>query len=199
MFTGIIRGIGQIAAITRTDETASLSITTPLTRQINSQIGDSIAIDGICLTITMLHEDGFSVEVMPETFRRTNLATLNQGDQVNLEPALQANGRMDGHFVLGHVDTTAKLIRRRPDQNAVTLSFSYPRNYRRYIVEKGSVAINGVSLTVTAVTDTEFSVSLIPYTQKETILGSLKIHSLVNIETDILGKYIVNQLEAQNG
>ncbi|WP_010632525.1 riboflavin synthase [Sporolactobacillus vineae] len=198
MFTGIIRGMGRITEIKREKETASLSIATPITRQINSQIGDSIAVDGICLTITALHEDGFSVDVMPETVRRTNLAALRQGDRINLEPALQAGERLDGHFVLGHVDTTAKLVGRVPDQNALTLTLSFPHNYRPYIVEKGSVAINGVSLTVIAVTDTTFSVSLIPYTQKETVLGSLKIDSLVNIETDILGKYIVNQLEAQN-
>jgi riboflavin synthase, alpha subunit len=198
MFTGIIRGMGRITEIKREKETASLSITTPITRQINSQISDSIAIDGICLTITALHEDGFSVDVMPETVRRTNLATLTKDDRVNLEPALHVSDRLDGHFVLGHVDTTAKLVGRVPDQNALTLTLSFPRDYRPYIVEKGSIAINGVSLTVVAVTDTEFSVSLIPYTQKETVLGGLKIDSLVNIETDILGKYIVNQLEAQN-
>ncbi|MCI1986989.1 MAG: riboflavin synthase [Lactobacillus sp.] len=193
MFTGIIQGIGRIAALKRRGETAQLTITTPLTGSQHSQLGDSVAIDGICLTITALTPEGFTTTVMPETIRRTNLAERTVGDRVDLELALAATGRLDGHFVLGHVDTTGELVSRVNDQNAVVLRFAFPKTQRPYIVEKGSIAINGVSLTVTTVTAMTFGVSLIPHTVQETVLGDLQLGQRVNLETDILGKYIVAQ------
>lgn len=191
MFTGIIKTMGRVVALDRKQDTATITIATPLTHEIHSQVGESIAINGICLTITALSPQGFSAEVMPETMRRTNLGTLQLQSKVNLEPALRATDRLDGHFVLGHVDTTAQVIRRIVDQNALTLTFQIDPAQRAVIVEKGSVAVDGVSLTVTAVTDDTFSVSLIPATQQATTLGQLQLGNESNIETDILGKYIL--------
>lgn len=195
MFTGIIQDVGTITSLHWQAEHAQLTINTPLTEKIHSKIGDSIAVDGICLTITDLTPGHFSADVMPETVRRTNLATLTVGGHVNLEPALLVTDRLDGHFVLGHVDTTAKLVQEVQDQTAVTLSFEFPARYQTYLIEKGSVAINGVSLTITAVSKQQFSVSLIPHTMAETMLGNLETGDLINLETDILGKYLINQQE----
>lgn len=195
MFTGIIKGVGQVNVIDRHQETARLTIATPLIDEWHSQVGDSIAVDGICLTITTLTSGTFTVDVMPETVRRTAMDHLAVGQRVNLEPALSVTDRLDGHFVLGHVDTTATLIKRITDQNAVTLTFSLPEKDARYVIEKGSVAVDGVSLTVTAATTTTFSVSLIPHTLKLTVLGQLEPGAVVNIETDILGKYVLSAKE----
>ncbi|MFD1485924.1 riboflavin synthase [Lacticaseibacillus baoqingensis] len=196
MFTGIIQGIGRLASKTVAGDTAVLTIQTPLTAAKHSRIGDSVAVDGICLTITAITAAGFSVDVMPETLRRTNLVDLTVGQQVDLELALAANGRLDGHFVLGHVDATGQLASREDEQNAVVLRFSFPADLRPYIVAKGSIAINGVSLTVTTVAAHTFGVSLIPHTLQETVLGELAVGQRVNLETDILGKYLVAQKEA---
>lgn len=191
MFTGIIKGIGRVVAIQRLEDTAKLTVAAPLFAELKPQLGDSVAVNGICLTVTAVAPGQFSVEAMPETTRLTNLGQLKKDDPVNLEPALGATERLDGHFVLGHVDTTAKLIQRVEDQNATTLTFEIAPEYDEYIVKKGSIAIDGISLTVTQRTPQQFSVSLIPYTQNQTTLGRRQVGDLVNIETDILGKYIV--------
>ncbi|WP_390409325.1 riboflavin synthase [Lacticaseibacillus jixiensis] len=198
MFTGIIQGIGRIVETNVQGETAVLTIATPLTAAEHSRIGDSVAIDGICLTITALMPSGFTVDVMPETIRRTNLVDLSAGQRVDLELALAANGRLDGHFVLGHVDATGRLVSREEEQNAVVLRFAFPATLRPYIVAKGSIAVNGVSLTVTTVTATTFGISLIPHTLQETVLGELAVDQRVNLETDILGKYLVAQKEIEH-
>ena len=191
MFTGIIKGVGRVVQLDQQDETATLTLQADLFRKIQPQLGDSIAINGTCLTATAVSSDQVTVEVMPETSRRTNLGALTVGSRVNLEPALQATARLDGHFVLGHVDTTAVLTERKVDQNAIVLTFELAAEYAPYIVEKGSIAIDGVSLTITATDQTHFSVSLIPFTLAETVLGDRELGDRVNIETDILGKYIV--------
>ncbi|WP_439959032.1 riboflavin synthase [Secundilactobacillus silagincola] len=178
-------------SITRQAETAKLTVSSPLFTQLNPQLGDSFAINGICLTVTAVVPGQLCVDVMPETTRLTNLGQLKKGDTVNLEPALGATERLDGHFVLGHVDTTAKLVQRVEDQNASVLTFKIAPEYDDYIVKKGSIAIDGVSLTVTQSEPYQFSVSLIPYTQNQTTLGKRQVGDLVNIETDVLGKYIV--------
>ncbi|GEO69669.1 riboflavin synthase [Levilactobacillus acidifarinae] len=195
MFTGIIQGRGTVTAIDHTATHATLTIDTPLPAKIHSRIGDSLAVNGVCLTVTQLQATGFTTTLMPETSRRTALAQLKVGTGVNLEPALRADARLDGHFVLGHVDTTTTLVQRRRDENAVVLTFALPAAYRGELVEKGSVALDGVSLTLTAVTATTFSVSLIPHTLAQTGLGQLQTGDLVNLETDILGKYLT-KLEA---
>ena len=191
MFTGIIKGTGHVVALERLADTAKLTIASPLLAKLTPHAGDSYAINGICLTVTAAVADQITVEVMPETSRLTNLKQLKRHDRVNLEPALGASERLDGHFVLGHVDTTAKLVQREADQNAVILTFRIAPEYGDYIVKKGSIAIDGVSLTVTQTDAQRFSVSLIPYTQNQTTLGDWQVGELVNIETDVLGKYVV--------
>lgn len=192
MFTGIIQDVGQVKQIDKHQETFSLAIILNKLKNQPIKLGDSIAINGTCLTVVELIADGFKVEAMPETFRRTNLGQLRAGDFVNIEPALSVQDKLDGHFVLGHVDTTAVLKNIQSDQNSQVLTFTIAPQYRKYIVEKGSVAIDGVSLTVSDTDEQTFSVSLIPYTLQETILGRLQVNDQVNIETDILGKYILD-------
>lgn len=191
MFTGIIKGIGHVVKLEKQAKTATLTIQSDLVTKLQPALGDSYAINGICLTVTSVQQDQITVDVMPETSRRTNLGRLSIGDRVNLEPALAAQKRLDGHFVLGHVDTTATLVQRQLDQNAEVLTFELPATYDDYVVEKGSIAIDGVSLTVTATKQHQFSVSLIPFTLAQTTLADRTIGDAVNIETDILGKYIV--------
>lgn len=191
MFTGIIKEIGQINNIVRNNQDFTISIKHHF-RKI--QDGDSISINGVCLTVSNLKSNEFDVDVMPETVQRTNIGTLHNGDLVNLEPALKLNDRLGGHFVLGHVDTTAELIKKNPAENSTLLTFRIDRKYQEYLVEKGSITVDGVSLTIISTNKDLFEVGIIPYTSKETILGNLKPDQLVNIETDILGKYIINRL-----
>ncbi len=198
MFTRIIKAKGIINQIKRNQATAQITIATLMTHRIHSKIGDSIAINGICLTITSILKEGFTVEVMPETTHRTSLVNMKDGMEVNLEPALLATDRLDGHFVLGHVDTTAKLVNRVLDENSIVLTFEINPDYIDYVVEKGSITIDGVSLTVSAVEKQLFEVSLIPYTLQATTLGNLKVNDVVNVETDILGKYILNENRGVN-
>ncbi|MBF7137795.1 riboflavin synthase [Pediococcus pentosaceus] len=198
MFTGIIKAKGIISQIKRNQATAQIMIATPMTHQIHSKIGDSIAINGICLTITSILNEGFTVEVMPETTNRTSLANMKDGMEVNPEPALLATDRLDGHFVLGHVDTTAKLVNRVLDENSIVLTFEINPDYIDYVVEKGSITIDGASLTVSAVEKQLFEVSLIPHTLQATTLDNLKANDVVNVETDILGKYILNENRGVN-
>lgn len=188
MFTGIVKDIGSVIAIDQTKENFVLTI------QHNFgtvHLGDSVAIDGICLTVINSQNNQIQVEVMPETVKRTNIADLTTGQKVNLEPALRPNDELGGHFVLGHVDTTGQLLKRELAKNSILLTFSIASQFLPYLVEKGSIAIDGVSLTLIQVTDKDFQVGIIPYTSKETVLGNLEIGQTVNLETDILGKYII--------
>lgn len=192
MFTGIIKNIGTIVDINQENDNYRLTIEHGL-KDIN--LGDSIAINGICLTVVDFQTNQFQVDVMPETIKRTNLTEMSVGTKVNLEPALKPNSEIGGHFVLGHVDTTGNLLSREVTKNSVLLTFSISKKYNPYLVEKGSIAVDGVSLTLIAVTDDTFQVGIIPYTQDETILGSLEVDQTVNLETDILGKYIYKDLK----
>ena len=192
MFTGIIKNIGTIAGVNRENDNYRLTINHGLN---DLNLGDSVSINGICLTVVDFQKNQFQVDVMPETIKRTNLAEISVGTKVNLEPALKPNSEIGGHFVLGHIDTTGKLLSREMTENSVLLTFSIPKKYNPYLVEKGSIAIDGVSLTLIAVTEDTFQVGIIPYTQDETILGSLEVNQTVNLETDILGKYIYKDLK----
>ncbi len=192
MFTGIVQDQGRVARIQRANHQAKLAIQTKLIRQSAFSLGDSVAVNGVCLTISAFEPDGFVADVMPETMLRTNLKDLMVGDSVNLEPALAASDRLDGDFVLGHVDTTATLLARKPDDDSQRLTFLIDQKYHPYIVEKGSICLNGISLTVVTTTLTTFEVALIPYTMIHTSLGQVAIGDQVNVETDILGKYVVN-------
>lgn len=192
MFTGIIQDQGRVARIKMADQQAKLMIQTKLIRQPAFSLGDSVAVNGVCLTISAFETGSFTADVMPETLLRTNFKNLTVGDSVNLEPALAASDRLDGHFLLGHVDTTATLLKRTLDDGSQRLTFRIDQKYYPYIVEKGSIGINGISLTVVTTTSTMFEVALIPYTMTHTSLGKVAIGNQVNVETDILGKYVVN-------
>ena len=185
MFTGIVEEIGSVRRVTD----GSIDISAKLVLE-GTKIGDSIAVNGVCLTVTTLRGDGFTADVMPETLRRSNLGILRNGDGVNLERAMAADGRFGGHIVSGHIDGVGTITNQCREGNATWVTISAPPEILRYIVEKGSIAIDGISLTVAAVTDTDFSVSLIPHTGEQTILLQKKCGNQVNLENDIVGKYV---------
>jgi riboflavin synthase len=195
MFTGIIEELGRVRHLRRTGVSFSLEVEARRVLE-GTRVGDSIATNGVCLTVCSLLPDGFVADVMPETVQRTALARLVPGSRVNLERALALGDRLGGHLVSGHVDATATLLARRSEETALVLTFAADADVLRYVVEKGSVAINGVSLTVSAVTDTTFSVSLIPHTQGETNLTALREGDVVNIERDMIVKYVERLLGA---
>ncbi len=186
MFTGIIEELGTIK-----DLSPGGSIRILADRVLEgTNIGDSIAVNGICLTVTELNGDGFTADVMPETLKRTSLSLLRRGDKVNLERAMAADGRFGGHIVSGHIDGTGKIREYKKDGNAVWVTISADDDILRLVVEKGSIAIDGISLTVAEVTDTYFKVSIIPHTAGETTLLLKNTGDPVNLETDIVGKYV---------
>lgn len=189
MFTGIVEEIGIVRHVASGQNNGSIDIGASLVLE-GTEIGDSIAVNGVCLTVTALKGDGFTADVMPETFRRSNLGTLHSGDSVNLERAMAADGRFGGHIVSGHIDGVGTITQKRQEGLATNVTVSAPPGILRYIVEKGSIAIDGISLTVVAVTNQNFSVSLIPHTGEQTILLQKECGSRVNLENDIIGKYV---------
>ena len=189
MFTGIIEEIGTVRRIEHGAKGARLTIQAKTVLE-DTRIGDSIATNGVCLTVVSMTGDSFSADVMAESLRRSSLGTLQGGSPVNLERAMAANGRFGGHIVSGHIDGTGTIASQKREDNAVWVKIKTPAPLLRYIVEKGSIAIDGVSLTVAAVTDTDFSVSIIPHTGAQTILLGKKPGDPVNIECDVIGKYV---------
>lgn len=189
MFTGIIEEIGTVRRIEHGAKGARLTIQAKTVLE-DTRIGDSIATNGVCLTVVSMTGDSFSADVMAESLRRSSLGTLQGGSPVNLERAMAANGRFDGHIVSGHIDGTGTIASQKREDNAVWVKIKTPAPLLRYIVEKGSIAIDGVSLTVAAVTDTDFSVSIIPHTGAQTILLGKKPGEPVNLECDVIGKYV---------
>lgn len=189
MFTGIIEEIGEVSYIRHSSKGAKLVITA---HDIFSdlKVGDSVAVNGVCLTASEISDRKFTADVMAETMRRSNLGKLEQGDKVNLERAMASGGRFGGHIVSGHIDSTGTIVKTKREDNAVWVTVSAVSDTLRYIVEKGSVAIDGISLTVASVTDTSLSVSVIPHTGMQTTLLSKKPGDTVNLECDIVGKYI---------
>lgn len=199
MFTGLIQEQGCISRIVKQQH--SIKLTCKASRKLlaDYKIGDSMAINGACLTCVAKAGDTFTVDIMPETFKRTIFSECRIGDLVNLELAMAANARFEGHLVTGHVDSVATLIQKHSDENAIVLSFAISQKLAGQIVGQGSIAVNGVSLTVVSVTSGQFSVSLIPHTAKETNLARLKKGDKVNIETDILAKYMQAQVAKMGG
>ncbi|MGK2310559.1 riboflavin synthase [Cutibacterium sp. V970] len=189
MFTGIIEEIGEVVAIDKGQESARLSIRGPLVCS-DARIGSSIAVNGTCLTVTDLDEGTFGCDVMAGTLNRTALGRLAPGNRVNLERPVAVDGRLGGHVVQGHVDGVAELVSRTPGDHWEVFRFSLPTTLARYVVEKGSIAISGASLTVCEVSSQWFEVSLIPTTLTDTILGSLAPGDPVNIEVDVIAKYL---------
>ena len=189
MFTGIIEEVGSIKNVQRGHDSEMVTISASKVLE-GTKIGDSIAVNGICLTVTSLRPDGFTADVMPETVSRSSLKNAAAGDRVNLERAMAADGRFGGHIVSGHIDGTGIIREMTRDENAVWVRIEAGPDILRYIVEKGSITIDGISLTVAAVTGHDFSVSIIPHTGEETTLLSRQPGNSVNLETDIIAKYV---------
>jgi len=194
LFTGIVEEVGTVKSIGSGKLAVSASVVLQGTR-----LGDSIAVNGTCLTVSALDSASFSVDVMPETLKRTNLGQLRTGSSVNLERALMVGGRVGGHLVQGHVDATGMVASLLPEGKAVVARFSAPPEVLRYVVEKGFIAVDGVSLTVVGYDKISFSVSLVGYTLESTVLGSRKVTDQVNLEVDIIAKYVEKLREGRGG
>jgi riboflavin synthase len=197
LFTGIIEEVGSIRKVVRQGMAMELTIACCKVLE-GVQLGDSIAVNGVCLTVTRFGDDYFTADLMPETMKRTNLGSLSVGSPVNLERALAAGQRLGGHFVQGHVDGVGTITDRTPNENAVLFRVSVPPELTRFMVEKGSVAVNGISLTLVDVGKDFFTVSVIPHTLNHTQLHAAKVGDLVNVECDMIGKYIAKMLGKSN-
>ncbi len=193
MFTGIIEEKGKVVGIKKDDQ--SMKITINASKILtDAHLGDSIAVNGVCLTITHFTKEEMTVDVMPETVKATNIHKLKLGDLVNLERAMSANGRFGGHIVSGHVDGVGTIRSKRVVSNAVYVEIEVPKELIENCIPKGSITIDGTSLTLFKVTEQTVTVSLIPHTYAETILGMKGVGEQVNIETDMLGKYVLHHL-----
>jgi riboflavin synthase len=198
MFTGIILGMGKVKRLTMKGADAFLEIESGI-GLADVAIGDSIAVSGACLTVTAKTDKTFTADVSAETLDKTTLRILKAGDRVNLEKSLQVGGFIGGHFVLGHVDGTGRILSRMQKSGSIILAIEMNDNLRRYIVEKGSVAVNGISLTVNKLERGRFYVNMIPHTAQTTDLDLKKEGDVVNIETDVLGKYVEKLLQTPRG
>ncbi len=210
MFTGIVQELGRVVAVDAGEDDARLVIESGATAA-GATLGDSVAVDGVCLTVAERGEGRFTADVMRETLVRTGLGALTAGDRVNLERPVPANGLLDGHVVQGHVDGTATVLERIPGSRWEVVRISLPASLARYVVEKGSIAVDGVSLTVASVDDgpdgrgesgsdgSSFTVSLIPTTMEATSLGTKAVGATVNLEVDVLAKYVERMLAARGG
>lgn len=193
MFTGIIEEIGIIRNIVKGSRSIKLTITAKKVLE-NTNLGDSIAVNGVCLTVTALGKDGFTADVMPESMSKTNMGRLKPGDRVNLERALTLSSRLGGHIVSGHIDGVGDIINMEKDDNAVRVTLTSVPKVMKYIISEGSVALDGVSLTVAHLGDNDFTVSLIPHTAQVTTLLDKKVGDKLNIENDVVGKYVEHLL-----
>lgn len=197
MFTGIIEELGTVKKMKHASE-QSVEMTLSSTKIMEDvHVGDSISVNGICLTVTNYSSNDFQVDVMPETIKSTSLNVLTEGSKVNLERSMAANGRFGGHFVSGHVDGIGKITRKQKQENAIYYDIEIPEELAKYFMMKGSVAVDGISLTVFDVGQSTFTISLIPHTVEETILGDKDEGDVVNIECDMLAKHVQNLLNHQ--
>ena len=196
MFTGLVEEKGKVIALEELGDSIRMQIEAPVVTA-DAQLGDSISVNGVCLTVAELGDATFIADIMQESLNRSALGELAPQSTVNLERALLPTTRLGGHVVQGHVDGTAKLISRTPSEHWDILRFELPADLARYVVEKGSIAISGTSLTVSAIGETWFEVSLIPVTLRDTILGDLAEGDLVNLEVDVLAKYVEKMVRPQ--
>lgn len=194
MFTGIVEEIGIVKAITQGTHSIKLSIKAQKVLT-NTQLGDSIAVNGVCLTVIFLASDYFIADVMPESMRKTNMGLLKIGDKVNLERALTLSTRLGGHIVSGHIDGIAKIIDMQKDDNATRITLTAPVKVLKYIISEGSIALDGVSLTVAHLGEDNFTVSLIPHTSEVTTLLTKHVGAIINVENDVIGKYVERLLD----
>ncbi|MGN0621484.1 MAG: riboflavin synthase [Porcipelethomonas sp.] len=189
MFTGIIEEIGTVLSVSRSSQKAQITLSAVKIFD-DLKLGDSVAVNGVCLTAANIRGNTFTADVMNETFSRSSLAELKSGSHVNLERAMAADGRFGGHIVAGHVDGTGTISEIKKDDNAVRYQINTSPEIMKYIIEKGSVAIDGISLTVTETNPQSFGISVIPHTIKETVLSEKQVGSIVNLENDMIGKYV---------
>lgn len=190
MFTGLVEEVGKMKGIKKQGEAMRLVIGASLVTE-GVLLGDSISVNGVCLTVTSFDSTSFSADVMPETYRKSNLCELRTGERVNLERAMQAGGRFGGHIVQGHIDGTGKIINRETDANAVVFKVQLDEgDLLRYVIPKGSITIDGISLTVVDTASNTFTVSIIPHTLAQTALQHKHAGDSVNIENDVIGKYV---------
>ncbi len=196
MFTGLVREVGQVVWLRRSDRIVQLLVKGPRTAT-RVRVGESVSVNGCCLTVTAQREGQFMFDLLAESLDRTNLGHLKPGHPVNLERALRVDGRLGGHFVQGHVDGTAQVVALEEKGPDLRIDIALPEECARYVVYKGSIAINGVSLTVSAVSPANFSVWVIPHTLENTNLGDLEAGDLVNLEFDILAKYVERLMETR--
>jgi len=194
MFTGLIQDVGIVRKVERRAGSAVLTIASKLVAD-DLQLGESIAVNGVCLTVTRWDSSNFTADVSPESLDCTTLGTVQPGATVNLERALRLCDRLGGHMVSGHVDCLAQISKRYQDSNAIRFEFKVPEPSMRYLVEKGSVAIDGISLTVNAVSSEAFTVTIIPHSLEMTTLKDKKVGDQVNVETDLIGRYVESLLE----
>ena len=198
MFTGIVEEIGKIKRFNISGNSGCIEIEAKKVLE-GTKIGDSIAVNGICLTVVSMSDSSFCADVMAETVRRSSLSELSDGDSVNLERAMAADGRFGGHIVSGHIDGTGVIVSKVQEENAVWVTIEAPEEILNYIVEKGSICIDGISLTVASVSDRDFKVSVIPHTGEETTLLKKKTGLKVNLENDIIGKYVGKLMNISGG
>jgi riboflavin synthase len=197
MFTGIVDELGHVVALAPDGDSIRMVLRGPLVVS-DARHGDSIAVNGCCLTVTEHDDTTFAVDVMAETLDKTSIGQLRPGSAVNLERALPATGRLGGHIVQGHVDGTGTILERRHGHHCETVRIGLPRRLARYVAEKGSITVDGVSLTVVEVADDWFTVSLIPTTLAETTLGAAPVGSIVNLEVDVIAKYVERLQQAED-
>jgi riboflavin synthase len=197
VFTGIVEELGTILE-RREDGGATLRIGAASALE-GTRPGDSIAVEGVCLTVAALGVEWLEVGLAPETLRRTNLGERQPGDRLNLERAVAAGARMGGHYVQGHVDGTSRILEKRPEGSSLLIDFSLPKQLERYVVEKGFIAVDGISLTVTGVGPGRFGVAVVEYTRSVVTLPHKPIGASVNLEVDVLAKYVERLLEARDG
>jgi len=190
MFTGIIKAMGTISAIEQRGGDTRLSVRSADLPFSTYEVGESVAVNGVCLTAVALRDDGFDTDVSVETLDITGLGKLGVGDAVNLEPALSLGDRLGGHLVSGHVDCLGKVVKREADARSIRFAIDIPTEYSRYVAKKGSVTVDGVSLTVNEVSGAVFDVNIIPHTAEATIIGGYTVGTTVNIEVDLLARYI---------
>ena len=195
MFTGLVESIGRVRSLDRRGDAARLTLETPLAAVLS--LGESLAVNGCCLTVTSTDGDSACFDLLGETLARTNLGGLAPGARVNLERALRADGRFGGHFVQGHIDTTTEVLSAETKGADLNLIIALPEAGARYLIEKGSIAVNGVSLTVASLGEDRFGLWIIPHTLQETNLGDLRAGSPVNLEYDMLAKYAERQIAAR--
>lgn len=199
MFTGLIVGMGSVVSVTRGATSAVLAVDVPEAVSTSASLGDSIAVSGVCLTVTAIKGNRLSFDVSSETLASSALGSLKSGSSVNIEPSLTPSSKLGGHFVTGHVDAVGRIVKKRFDGQAWHLEIEAPADVTKFLVDKGSVTVDGISLTVVKVTRSGFTLVIIPHTADITTIGQKGVGSLVNLEADIIGKYVHRYLHGQKG